>query len=143
MKSRSRFAWYECLLCLAIGCATASPVKLATSDTVMLADFDDSTGAKLQRPMREALRVALDESPYLNLIPDAATERALQEAGRDDRPKKLAQICRAARAKVYVHAVLAATSQAGAFRGELDAVDCAGETRLAQQHFTSRQTGLI
>jgi tetratricopeptide (TPR) repeat protein len=143
MKSRSRSAWYECLLCLAIGCATASPVKLTTSDTVMLADLDDSTGSKLQRPMREALRVALDESPYLNLVPDAAIERPLQETGGDAGPEKLGRICRAAASKVYVHAALAAAPQGAPFRGELEAVDCASGARIAREPFTALQTGLI
>src|SRR6516225_7399579 len=143
MKSRSRFAWYECVLCLAIGCATASPVKLNTSDTLMLADFDDSTGSKLQRPLREGLRVALDESPYLNLVPDAAIERPLQEAGGEAGPEKLGRICRAATAKVYVNATLAAAPQGGPFQGELEAVDCASGARIAREHFTALQTGLI
>ena len=143
MKSRSRFAWYECVLCLAIGCATASPVKLTTSDTLMLADFDDRTGSKLQRPLREGLRVALDESPYLNLVPDAAIERPLQEAGGEAGPEKLGRICRAATAKVYVNATLAAAPQGGPFQGELEAVDCASGARIAREHFTALQTGLI
>ena len=110
---------------------------------VMLADFDDSTGAKFQRAVREALRVALDESPYLNLVPDTATERALKEAGGDAEPGKRARICRAVRAKVSVNAALAGPPQGGIFHGELDAVDCASGVRIAQERFTAREAGLI
>jgi hypothetical protein len=46
------------------GAAVASAaVVLSHTDTLVLADFADSSGAGLQRPLREALRAALDESP--------------------------------------------------------------------------------
>jgi hypothetical protein len=41
----------------------SSSVALSDSDTLMLAGFTDSSGATLQRALREALRAALDESP--------------------------------------------------------------------------------
>ena len=143
MNSRLGSRWHGCLLCLAMDCATAAPTELAVSDTVMLADFDDSSGAKHQRAMREALRVALDESPYLNLIPDAVTERALQEPGGEARPGKLGRICRAAPAKVYVSAALSGAPQDGTFEGELEAIDCASGARIAQERFTAGPAGLI
>ena len=128
---------------MAIGCATASPTNLTASDPVMLADIDDSTGAKHPRALREALRVALDESPYLNLVPDGASERALQETAGDARPGKLGRICQAAQAKAYVSAALAAAPPAGTFQGELEAIDCASGARIAQERFTAGQAGLI
>src|SRR5215813_10954739 len=56
--------------------ATSAAAGLSDSDTLMLADFADASGATRQGGLREALRAALDESPYLNLVPDAAIERA-------------------------------------------------------------------
>ena len=77
-------------MCLALGLAAASqsqesgvrpqtaglrsPVKLSNLDAVVLGELEDRPSGDRNRAIREALRAALDESPYLNLVPDAAVE---------------------------------------------------------------------
>ena len=112
------------------------------SDAIMLADFADSSGATRQRGLREALRAALDESPYLNLVPDATIERA-RGASSDSMPaRELLRICRTLRARAYVSGTLAA-SQGGAFRGQLQAIDCTTGIGLAHEEFTTGAEELV
>ena len=125
MKHRRRSAACALALWFAFGVAPASsPIKLNDSDSVMLADFADRNDPVLQRALREALRVALDESPYLNLVPDAAIESALSQSSASVPAAELARVCRTLRARVYLNGVLARAPQGASFQGQLNAVDC-------------------
>jgi tetratricopeptide (TPR) repeat protein len=130
-------------LCLAIGCATASPTKLTASDTVMLADFDDNTGAKAQQAMREALRVALDESPYLNLVPDATLDSRRGASLAAMSAQERARVCQSLHARVYVRGTLARATQDAVFPGQLQAIDCTNDAVLTRVEFAAKQAGLI
>ena len=124
--------------------ATSAATGLSESDTLMLADFADGSGVTRQGGLREALRAALDESPYLNLVPDAAIERARGAQRADSMPaRQLLRICQTLGARAYVSGTLARASQGAALRGQLQAFDCTNLARLAHEEFTADAEGLV
>ena len=131
-------------LWMVVGLATASSATtLTATDTVMLADFADSSDAALRRVLREALRAALDESPYLNLIPDAAIEAAPGAASASVAAREPARLCQHVRARAYIIGVLTDAGEDAALRGHLDAIDCGSRAGLAHEEFTARQERLV
>ena len=57
--------------------------KLTEKDTVLLADFVNTTGdAVFDGTLKQALAVQLAQSPYLNILPDSRLQRALRFMGR-------------------------------------------------------------
>ncbi len=65
--------------------------KLTEKDTVLLADFVNTTGDSVfDGTLKQALAVQLAQSPYLNILPDSRVQRALRFMGRspDERVTK-------------------------------------------------------
>jgi tetratricopeptide (TPR) repeat protein len=128
---------------MALGLVTASSATtLTASDTVMIVDFTGSSDTALRRGLREALRAALDESPYLNLVPDAAIE-----AARGDNSVSVAaqpaRLCQSVRARAYITGAFTDAGEDAAFRGHLDAIDCGSRASLAHEEFTAYRERLI
>jgi len=60
-----------------------STAKLTEKDSVLLADFVNTTGdAVFDGTLKQALAVQLEQSPYLNIVPDSKIRDALQLMGR-------------------------------------------------------------
>jgi eukaryotic-like serine/threonine-protein kinase len=60
-----------------------STSKLTAKDTVLLADFVNTTGdAVFDGTLKQALAVQLEQSPYLNIVPDSKIRDALRFMGR-------------------------------------------------------------
>src|SRR5579859_4339781 len=147
------------ILCAAMGSTTASaksgsPVRpgtaasgetlhLSESDPVILAGFDDRSTANLGRALREALRAALDESPYLNLIPDGTTERLLRDKTTASAEDALLPMCRITRAKAYITGTIGRGAQNASFEGQLSAIHCTSGAQLATERFTGAKHDLI
>ena len=56
---------------------------LAAADTVVLADFDNSTGDPVfDGTLRQGMAVQLEQSPYLSLITDGRIQQVLQQMGQ-------------------------------------------------------------
>ncbi len=67
---------------------TRSMAKLTEKDSVLLADFVNTTGDSVfDGTLKQALAVQLEQSPYLNIVPDSKIRSALKLMGRsgDDR----------------------------------------------------------
>jgi serine/threonine protein kinase/tetratricopeptide (TPR) repeat protein len=65
--------------------------KLTEKDSVLLADFVNTTGdAVFDGTLKQALAVQLEQSPYLNIFPESRIQQALKFMGRptDDRVTK-------------------------------------------------------
>jgi hypothetical protein len=65
--------------------------KLSEKDSVLLADFVNTTGdAVFDGTLKQALAVQLEQSPYLNIFPESRIQQALKFMGRsaDDRVTK-------------------------------------------------------
>jgi tetratricopeptide (TPR) repeat protein len=162
-QMRRRFEQSGAALCLALGLAAASqsqelavgpeaaglrsPVKLSNFDAVVLADLEDRSSGDRKRAIREALRAALDESPYLNLVPDGAVEAVLHgNPGQISAPgtaAQLARVCQTTQAKAYVTALIKRLLQNAAIEGELSAVDCVSGAALAHEQFTANRQGVV
>src|SRR5271155_5997830 len=62
---------------------TRSSVKLTEKDSVLLADFVNTTGDPVfDGTLKQALAVQLEQSPYLNLLPESRVRQALGFMGR-------------------------------------------------------------
>ena len=74
------------LVALAIGASlfwTRHARALTEKDTVVLSDFVNTTGdAVFDGTLKQALAVQLEQSPYLNLLPDSKIQDALRFMGR-------------------------------------------------------------
>jgi serine/threonine protein kinase/Flp pilus assembly protein TadD len=59
------------------------PLKLTEKDTVVLADFANSTGDQVfDDTLKTALSVSLRQSPFLNVLPDSQVAKTLQQMTR-------------------------------------------------------------
>jgi eukaryotic-like serine/threonine-protein kinase len=81
--------------------------KLAETDTIVLADFSNSTGDTVfDGSLRDALAVSLGESPWLNLVSQEKVDEGLRFLGHstgDPLTRELApKVCERAGAKVYL-----------------------------------------
>src|SRR5450432_58300 len=74
------------IVALAIGASlfwTRHARALTDKDTVVLSDFVNTTGdAVFDGTLKQALAVQLEQSPYLNLLPDSKIQDALRFMGR-------------------------------------------------------------
>jgi serine/threonine protein kinase/tetratricopeptide (TPR) repeat protein len=60
------------------------PKPLSEKDTIVLADFDNKTGDPvLDDTLKQALAVDLEQSPYLNVVPDRKISETLKLMGRN------------------------------------------------------------
>ena len=125
----------------------SSATTLGASDMVMLADLVDGSDPDLRRGLREALRAALDESPYLNLVPDAAIEAVRRDDSASLTAPELTRLCHTVRARAYITgAVSGAPTGArdnAVFHGHLEAIGCGNGVRLAREEFTADKERLI
>jgi eukaryotic-like serine/threonine-protein kinase len=84
-----------------------SPAPLRPNDRVVLADFSNTTGkAMFDDTLMSALRVKLDESPYLSLVSAKAVQAALEQEGGAGNgrvsPIDAQKVCRALHARAIV-----------------------------------------
>ena len=73
------------VLLIAVGLYFRSrqPAKLTEKDSVLLTDFVNTTGdAVFDGTLKQALAVQLEQSPYLNIVPDSKIREALRFMGR-------------------------------------------------------------
>ena len=70
-------------------------VVLTGNDTVVLADFDNSTGDPVfDGTLRRGIAVQLEQSPFLSLIPDDRIQQVLREMGQPADARLTAAIAR-------------------------------------------------
>ncbi len=69
--------------------------KLTTKDSVLLADFINTTGDPVfDGTLKQALAVQLEQSPYLNLLPESKVQQALRYMGRSSDERMTRDIAR-------------------------------------------------
>jgi DNA-binding winged helix-turn-helix (wHTH) protein/tetratricopeptide (TPR) repeat protein len=132
------------LLALAAGVAGffyfhRSPV-LTEKDTVVLADFANSTGDPVfDGTLRQGLSVALEQSPFLSLIPDQRIEQTLRLMSQspDARitPQIARDLCQRTQSAAYLTGSIA--SLGNQFVLGLKAVSCASGDVLADEQETA------
>ena len=113
--------------------------RLTDKDTIVLADFANSTGdALFDGTLKTALRVSLNQSPFLNLVPDGKVAETLQLMTRpaDTKltPDVARELCQRAGSKAYVAGAIG--SLGTNYVLELKAVNCQSGDTLAEHQVT-------
>jgi serine/threonine protein kinase/Tfp pilus assembly protein PilF len=113
---------------------------LTDKDTVVVADFANSTGdAVFDDALKTALTVALNQSPFLNVLSDnkVATTLKLMTRPADTRltPDVARELCQRVGGKAYIAGSIA--SLENEYVLSLKAVDCQSGDTLAQEQVTA------
>jgi serine/threonine protein kinase/Tfp pilus assembly protein PilF len=110
--------------------------RLTEQDTLVLADFANSTGETIfDDTLKPALAAALRESPFLNILPNGkvgATLTAMTRSANTSLTPELArEVCQRAGSKAYIAGAIA--SRDNGYALGLKAVNCQSGEILAQQ----------
>lgn len=115
-------------------------LRLTEKDTIVLADFANTTGEKVfDSTLNQALSIALNQSPFLNVLSGDAVKRTLQSMSRPAdtalAPEIARELCQRAGSRVYI------TGSIGSLGNEyivgLKAVNCRTGGVLAQEQATA------
>jgi eukaryotic-like serine/threonine-protein kinase len=110
--------------------------RLTDSDTVVMADFANSTGdAIFDDTLKQALIVALQQSPFLSILPGGKVRATLKLMTRPANtpltPEVAREICQRAGSKAYIAGAIHIVG--GEYALSLKAVNCQNGRTLAQQ----------
>ncbi len=114
--------------------------QLTDKDTIVLADFANSTGDPVfDDTLKTALSVSLNQSPFLNVLPDnkVAATLKLMTKPRDTKltPDVARELCQRADSKAYIAGSIA--SLGNEYVLGLKAVNCQSGDPLAEQQVTA------
>jgi serine/threonine protein kinase len=114
--------------------------RLTEKDTVVLADFANSTGdAIFDDTLKTALTVSLRQSPFLNVLSDDGVAKTLQLMTRPANtkltPEVTRELCQRAGSKAYIAGSIA--SLGSEYVLGLKAVNCQSGDILAQKQVTA------
>ncbi|MGA8428605.1 MAG: protein kinase [Candidatus Sulfotelmatobacter sp.] len=114
--------------------------QLTERDTIVLADFANSTGdAVFDDTLKQALSVALSQSPFLNVLPDNKVAATLKLMSRREdtklTPDVVRELCQRAGSTAYVAGSIA--SLGSEYVLGLKVVNCQSGDPLAQEQVTA------
>ena len=114
--------------------------RLTEKDTVVLADFTNTTGdAVFDDTLKTALSVALNQSPFLNVLPDNKVAAALKLMARPANtvltPEVAGELCQRAGSKAYLAGSI--SNLGSQYVLSLKAVNCQSGDLLAQGQATA------
>jgi serine/threonine protein kinase/tetratricopeptide (TPR) repeat protein len=114
--------------------------KLTDQDTLVLADFSNSTGdAVFDDTLKQAISVQLGQSPFLNILSDAKTRATLKLMAKPPGSKVTSDVardlCQRASAKAYVAGAIG--SLGSQYVIGLEAVNCKTGDPLVQEQVTA------
>jgi eukaryotic-like serine/threonine-protein kinase len=114
--------------------------RLTNKDTVVLADFSNSTGdAIFDDTLKTALSVALNQSPFVNILPENKVAETLQLMTRPPEtkltPELARELCLRAGSKAYIAGSIG--SLGSEYVLGLKAVNCQNGNTLAQDQVTA------
>jgi tetratricopeptide (TPR) repeat protein len=122
------------------------PTRLGATDSLLLCDIANESGERdFDGSLREALRIALLQSPHLNLSSDEKIRNVLREMGQPDGApltKALApRVCAKAGAQAYL---TGSVSQDGSgYLVKLGVYRCEGERRIAKASASAARADLV
>ena len=116
------------------------PAKLTEKDTIVLADFDNSTGdAIFDGTLKTALNVSLRQSPFLNVLSEGEVSKNFQLMSRPTgtklTPEVARELCQRAGSKAYIGGAIG--SLGSRYVLELKAVNCRSADTLAEEQVTA------
>jgi eukaryotic-like serine/threonine-protein kinase len=114
--------------------------KLTDKDTIVLADFANSTGdAIFDDTLKTALNVSLRQSPFLNVLPDSAVAKTLKLMTRPAGTKLTfdvaRELCQRAGSKAYIAGAIG--SLGSKYVLELKAMNCQTGDMLAEEQMAA------
>jgi eukaryotic-like serine/threonine-protein kinase len=110
--------------------------RLTEKDTIVLADFANTTGEKVfDSTLNQALSIALNQSPFLNVLSGDAVRKTLQSMARPVdttlAPEVAREVCQRTNSRVYISGSI--TSLGSQYVLALKAVNCRTGGVLAQE----------
>jgi serine/threonine protein kinase/tetratricopeptide (TPR) repeat protein len=116
------------------------PKPLTDKDTIVLADFANSTGDPVfDDTLKTALTVSLRQSPFLSLLSDSDVEKILQQMtrplGTKLTPEVARELCQRAGSKAYLSGSIA--SLGSEYVLGLKAANCQSGETLAEEQVTA------
>ncbi len=118
------------------GSPAASTAPLTEKDTVVLADFTNSTGDPVfDDALKQALGVQLGQSPFLNILSDRRVEETLHLMGRQSNDRITRDVARELCVRTGSKAIVlgSISNLGGQYVIGLDAVGCSSGDTLAQE----------
>jgi eukaryotic-like serine/threonine-protein kinase len=114
--------------------------KLTDKDTIVLADFSNSTGEQIfDDTLKTALNISLRQSPFLNALADSEVAKTLQlmtrPAGTKLTSEVAQELCQRAGSKAYIAGSI--VSMGSDYVLGLKAVNCQNGDTLAQEQITA------
>jgi hypothetical protein len=114
--------------------------RLTAKDTIVLADFANSTGdAIFDETLKTALRLSLNQSPFLNVLSSGKVEETLQQMTRPPgtklTPDVARELCQRAGSEAYIGGAIG--SLGSKYVLELKAVNCRSGDSFADQQVTA------
>jgi DNA-binding winged helix-turn-helix (wHTH) protein/tetratricopeptide (TPR) repeat protein len=147
---KRRTGWLFPLTAIALLVITASGYwyrrrphfQITAQDTIVLADFTNSTGEVVfDDSLRQGLEVGLEQSPFVNVLPDRKAGRILKQMGRspDERMtgKTAVEVCQRANGKVTVQGSIA--SLGTSYLIGLGAIRCDNGEPIANEQIQVRR----
>ncbi len=113
---------------------------LSEKDSILLADFVNTTGDPVfDGTLKQALAVQLEQSPYLNVVPDQTVRTALKFMGRPADERVTGSVAREICEREQVKAMLSGSIAAlgSQYVVALDATNCATGDSLAREQVTA------
>jgi serine/threonine protein kinase/tetratricopeptide (TPR) repeat protein len=117
-----------------------SSAKLTEKDSVLLADFVNTTGdAVFDGTLKQALAVQLEQSPYLNIVPDQTVRKALQFMGRSKDERVTGSVAREICEREHIKAMMSGSiaTLGSEYVVAIDATNCATGDSLAREQVTA------
>ncbi len=116
------------------------PMPLTDKDTIVLADFANSTGDPVfDDTLKTALSVSLNQSPFLNVLSDSKVAKTLKLMARTPdtklTPDVARELCQRMDSKAYIAGAIAGLGSEYVLG--LKAVDCQSGDALAQEQVTA------
>jgi serine/threonine protein kinase/tetratricopeptide (TPR) repeat protein len=114
--------------------------SLTEKDSILLADFVNTTGDPVfDGALKQALAVQLEQSPYLNIVPDQTVRRALQFMGRKPDERVSGTVAREICERENIKAMLSGSiaSLGSQYVVALDATNCSTGDSLAREQVTA------
>ncbi|HKC72474.1 MAG TPA: protein kinase, partial [Terriglobales bacterium] len=114
--------------------------KLTEKDSILLADFVNTTGDPVfDGTLKQALAVQLEQSPYLNIVPDQTVRQALRYMGRAPDERVTGSVAREICERENINAMLGGSIAAlgSQYVVAIDAINCATGNALAREQVTA------
>jgi len=114
--------------------------KLTAKDSILLADFVNTTGDPVfDGTLKQALAVQLEQSPYLNIVPDQTVRKALRFMGRAPDERVTGSVAREICERENISAMLGGSIAAlgSQYVVAIDAINCATGDALAREQVTA------